>query len=244
VESVLAKSKNRFRVDIDDVAARVSEGFDAVILTNPNSPTGTLLSRSELTTLFSSFGDTRFWIDETYIEFAGTENSVEQFAGESANVFVCKSMSKVYALSGLRAAYMVGPEAEIGNLGKSVPPWAVSLPAQVAAVAALSAGDYYNAQYRRTAELREQLAKGLRERCSIVAFPSVANYLLCELPAEASDATEIERRARKHKVFLRTGEGIHPSLGPRTIRIAVKSREMNQRAIEVLAELVRGSCDT
>lgn len=242
-ESVVGRSENRFRVDIDEVAARVAEGYDAVVLTNPNSPTGALLPRSELTALFSHFGDTRFWIDETYIEFAGTGNSVEQFAGESANVFVCKSMSKVYALSGLRAAYMVGPEAEIANLGKSVPPWAVSLPAQVAAVAALSSGDYYNAQYRRTAELREQLSEALRETCGIVAFPSVANYLLCELPAEAPDAAEIERRARKQQVFLRTGEGIHPSLGPRTIRIAVKNREMNLRAIEVLATLVRGPCD-
>jgi histidinol-phosphate/aromatic aminotransferase/cobyric acid decarboxylase-like protein len=138
---------------------------------------------------------------------------------------------------------LVGPETEIAFLGQLVPPWAVSLPAQVAAVAALSSGDYYNARYRQTAELREQLAEGLRERCNIVAFPSVANFLLCELPATAPDAADIERRARKHNVFLRTGEGIHPSLGPRTIRIAVKSREMNQRAIEVLATLVRGPCD-
>ena len=146
-------------------------------------------------------------------------------------------MSKAYALSGLRAAYLVGPGAEIAKLERFVPPWAVSLPAQVAAVAALSSGDYYSAQYRRTAKLREQLAADLRDRCGIVAFPSVTNFLLCTLPAEASDATDIVRRAGKLKVFVRTGEEIHPSLGPRTIRIAVKSPEMNRKTIEVLSTL-------
>ena len=166
-----------------------------------------------------------------------------QLAAESANVFVCKSMSKAYALSGLRAAYMVGPRPEIAKLAKLGPPWAVSLPAQVAAVAALSSGDYYNAQYRRTAELREQLAAELRDRCGIVAFPSVTNFLLCVLPAQTSDAADIVRRARTYEVFLRTGEEIHLSLGQRTIRIAVinKGPEMNRKIIEVLSTLVLSS---
>ncbi len=243
VESVVGKMDDGFRVDLDQVAERMTENYDAVVLVNPNSPTGALLPRSELKKLFSRCEGTRFWVDETYVEFACTENSVEQLAAESANVFVCKSMSKAYALSGLRAAYLVGPEAQIAKLRKLVPPWAVSLPAQVAAVAALSSGDYYSEQYRRTAELREQLATELRDRCGIVAFASVTNFLLCQLPAEASDAADIARRARKLKVFFRTGEDIHPSLGPRTIRIAVKSPEMNRKIIEVLSTLAIGSCD-
>ena len=244
VESVVGRIESGFRIDLNQVAERVTEGYDAVVLVNPNSPTGTLLPRSGLAKLFSRCENTRVWVDETYVEFAGTENSVEQLAAGSANVFVCKSMSKAYALSGLRAAYLVGPAAEIARLRKLVPPWAVSLPAQVAAIAALSSSDYYNAQYFRTAELREQLAAELRDRCGIVAIPSVTNFLLCELPAQASDAANIVRRARTHDVFVRTGEGIHPSLGPRTIRIAVKSQEMNRKLVEVLSTLVVGSgCD-
>jgi histidinol-phosphate/aromatic aminotransferase/cobyric acid decarboxylase-like protein len=241
VESVVGKSANGFRINLDQLAEQVTRGYDAVVLVNPNSPTGTLLSRPELTKLFTRCAGTRFWVDETYIEFAGAEHSVEQFAAKSDYVFVCKSMSKAYALSGLRAAYMVGPEAEIARLGKLLPPWSVSLPAQIAAVAALSSADYYSEQYRRTAELREQLAAGPRERCGIIAFPSVTNCLLCELPAGAPDAADIMRRTRKQNVFLRSGEEIHSSLGSRTIRIAVKGSEMNLRVIEVLETIVLDS---
>ncbi|HEX8896235.1 MAG TPA: aminotransferase class I/II-fold pyridoxal phosphate-dependent enzyme [Terriglobales bacterium] len=238
VSSVVGRSENSFRMDLDQVKERLAEHYDLVVLVNPNSPTGALLPPLALKKLLSAFEHTRFWVDETYVEFAGVENSVESLAAGSANVFVCKSMSKVYALSGLRAAYMVGPEKEIAELGKILPPWAVSLPAQVAAIAALASGDYYSAQYIRTAEIREELAAKLRERCGIVAIPSVANFLLCELPPDASDAADIVRRARKLKLCIRAGEEIHTSLGPRTIRIAVKSPEMNRRTIEVLSALV------
>jgi histidinol-phosphate/aromatic aminotransferase/cobyric acid decarboxylase-like protein/GNAT superfamily N-acetyltransferase len=241
VDSIVASREDRFVMDLGHVAERLANGYDLVILVNPNSPTGTLLPPDRVKKLFSQFERTRFLIDETYLEFAGVENSVEQFAAESKNAFVCKSMSKVYALSGARVAYMIGPEAEIVTLGTLLPPWAVSLPAQVAAVAALSAGKYYATQYQRTALLRDELTADLLERCGIVAYESVTNCLLCELPANAPDAAEIVLQARDQNVFLRTGQGIHRSLGPRTIRIAVKNREMNQEMIRVLERLVQRS---
>lgn len=59
--------------------------------TRPSTPSGTLT--------------TRIWIDETYIDYVDPKLSLESFAAVSPNVIVCKSMSKVYALSGLRVAY-------------------------------------------------------------------------------------------------------------------------------------------
>lgn len=238
VDSVVARAEDGFRVALHEVERRLKEDYDAVVLVNPNSPTGTLLSPKSLAELIERFPSTRFWIDETYIEFCGSEHSLERFASKSTNAFVCKSMSKVYALSGLRAAYMVGPSAEIVALSQIVPPWAVSLPAQVAAVAALAERDYYPAQYRATAELREQLASRLRTECGITAFPSVTNCLLCTLPKTAPCADELADRAREHNLFIRSGAGIHPSLGPHTIRIAVKSSSMNERTVSTLRQLL------
>jgi histidinol-phosphate/aromatic aminotransferase/cobyric acid decarboxylase-like protein len=238
VDSFVAKAENAFRVDLREAEERLNGGYDAVVLVNPNSPTGTLLKPEPLVELIARHPNTRFWIDETYIEFCGAQNSLEQFASESSNAFVCKSMSKVYALSGLRAAYMVGPAAEIAVLSRLVPPWAVSLPAQVAGIAALSARDYYRLQYHATAELREELASRLETECGITAFPSVTNCLLCTLPPNAPDADEVVNSARRHNLFIRTGAGIHPSLGSHTIRIAVKNKSMNDRTVAVLRQLL------
>src|SRR6185369_9289782 len=101
---------------------------------------------------------TRIWVDETYIEYAGSGESLEQFAAESENVIVCKSMSKVYALSGARVAYLCAGAHQLEGLRAITPPWVVSLPAQVAATVALRDPRYYNGRYDETQVLREQLA--------------------------------------------------------------------------------------
>ena len=109
------------------------------MLVNPNTPTGRQLPTPTLETLLASMPTTtRAWVDETYIEFAGGE-SLERFAARSTNVVVCKSMSKAYALSGVRAAYLCGPADMMRELRMLCPPWSVSLPGQIAACEALRA---------------------------------------------------------------------------------------------------------
>src|SRR5204863_2860682 len=98
------------------------------------------------------------WLDETYVDYISAAESLETFAAASRNVVVCKSMSKVYALSGARAAYLCGPAPLLEELRALTPPWAVGLVGQVAAVAALQDPDYYAARYAETRRLREQLA--------------------------------------------------------------------------------------
>jgi histidinol-phosphate/aromatic aminotransferase/cobyric acid decarboxylase-like protein len=242
VDSITARADEGFRIDQKELAQRLERGYDAVALVNPNSPTGVLLPSSKLAELIPQFPGTRFWIDETYIEYCGASHSLEKFAAASHNAFVCKSMSKVYALSGLRSAYLVGPAEGIASLSCLLPPWAVSLPAQVAAVAALKEDEYYSKQFRATAELREHLIAELKTQCGIISFPSSTNCLLCRLPATAPHANEIVRRAREHSLFIRSGASIHDSLGPDTIRIAVKSQVLNERTISVLRQvlLLRG----
>src|SRR5690606_3858218 len=95
-----------FAPDLDaiDAAAR---GADLVILVNPNSPTGTLFDPDALWRLIERHTPrTRFWIDEAYIDYIDPAASLEQRAAKRQGVVVCKTMSKVYALSGLRAAYL------------------------------------------------------------------------------------------------------------------------------------------
>jgi histidinol-phosphate/aromatic aminotransferase/cobyric acid decarboxylase-like protein len=181
---------------------------------------------------------TRIWIDETYIEYAGAEHSLERHAAATKNVFVCKSMSKAYALSGIRVAYLVGDATELTKLRAFAPPWSVSLPAQVAAVAALEASEYYQARYRETAELREQLANALRDRFGFEVVPSKTNFLMCHVAEHLPPAAEICAQTSKLGVYLRDAGNISQSLGPRVLRIAVKDRLRNERIVQALATVL------
>ena len=239
VDSLPLCRANQYRIDAAKLAQRLSAGYDIVVLVNPNSPTGVLLARSELEpVLAEASANTRVWIDETYIEYAGLQHSVEHFAARSAGVFVCKSMSKAYALSGLRAAYLAGPAVDIQDLRQFVPPWSVSLPAQVAVVHALAASDYYSERYCETRVLRQQFAAELRGQFGFEVVPSDTNFLLCHVPASCPPAAEICQRTQQRGVFLRDAGHISSRLGERCIRIAVKDAIGNRRVLEVLGSIL------
>jgi len=214
---------------------------DFAVLVNPNSPTGQHVPRSVLEGVLARAPQcTRIWVDETYVEYAGADQSLERFAAGSENVVVCKSMSKVYALSGLRAAYLCAPRVLAAELRVLTPPWAVSLPAQVAGVAALADPDYYSARYSETHILRERFAARLLEIAPMEIFPSVGNFLLCHLPDGAPLAHEIVERCRRENLFIRDAVRMGRHLGSRALRIAVKDGPTNQRMLDILSRALKG----
>ncbi len=166
-----------------------------------------------------------------------TRQSLERFAAASANVMVCKSMSKVYALSGVRAAYLCGPESMIAELRGFTPPWAVSLPAQVAAVAALQDPDYYAARYAETHRLREALAVALSRFDGWEILPGIANFLLCHLPATGATAAALVAQCRAQGLFLRDVGAMGRSFGDHALRVAVKDATTNQRMVKILTRV-------
>jgi histidinol-phosphate/aromatic aminotransferase/cobyric acid decarboxylase-like protein len=209
------------------------------VLVNPNSPTGRHLPAAELReVLRGAPAETRIWIDETYIDYVGGQESLESFATSSRNVVVCKSMSKVYALSGLRAAYLCAPQAIAAKLRAITPPWAVSLPAQVAAVNALLDSKYYAARYAQTHRLRGELMHGLSE-LGFEVTPAVANFLLCELPRNTISVAELVRRCREQKLFLRDVSNM--GVQANAVRIAVKDDVANAQMLRVIREVLAGS---
>lgn len=236
----LARSKN-YRLDPAELERYSRSNYDLIALVNPNSPTGQHVPRGELETVLQRVpAKTLVWVDETYIEYTGANQSLEKFAANSSNVIVCKSMSKVYALSGVRAAYLCGPERIITELSAITPPWAVSLPAQMAAVAALQDPDYYAARHDETKRLRDALANEIAQTTDWEILPGSANFLLCLLPKDGSTAAEIVRRCRAHGLFLRDAGAMGRSFGARALRVAVKDAATNERMNETLKEVLSG----
>jgi histidinol-phosphate/aromatic aminotransferase/cobyric acid decarboxylase-like protein/GNAT superfamily N-acetyltransferase len=234
VDRLPLEAAQNYAVDLDCLEAALADGYDLIVLVNPNSPTGAHIPRSKLEPLLARApATTRIWIDETYTDYVGAGESLERFAAESENAIVCKSMSKVYALSGARVAYLCAGAHQLESLRAITPPWVVSLPAQVAAVRALESPAYYAARYRETAILRDQLSQGLQSLGWNVA-PGIANFLLCQLPAAGPDAATVVARAREHGVFLRNAASMSPRLGTQGVRIAVKDADANQRMLAVL----------
>ncbi len=237
VDRLRLARKDDYRVPLDRLAESLRSDFDLVVLVNPNSPTGQFVAREELQSVLADVpARTRVWIDETYIDYVGREQSLERWAAVTENVFVCKSMSKGSALSGARVGYLCGSARQITPLRALMPPWAVSLPAQVAAVEALRDSDYYEARYRETQSLREQLASGLRSLGWDVV-PGCANFLLAQLPADQPIAQDVIVRCREQGLFLRDVSSMGTVFDGRAIRVAVKNAATQVRMLDILRTL-------
>lgn len=243
LERVIGCTVKRFKLHREEgyevntlrLAEKLAEGFDQVVWVNPNSPTGRHVVRSDVEKVLSQCpGSTRIWIDETYVEYAEGDQSLERFAAGSPNVVVVKSMSKVYGLSGLRVGYLCGSRSLLEPLRGLTPPWSVSLPAQVAAICALRSPDYYGLRYRETHQLRAHLIKGLRQIGIREIIPGVANFIMFHLPDKAPCGNTVINRCRKQGLFIRDAGEMGKGMGDRAIRIAVKDADSNRRLLRIL----------
>lgn len=204
--------------------------YDLVVLTNPNSPTGVL---AEMMGVLATVGlKTRVWVDETYIEYAGIDESVEPCVDEYPNLIVCKSMSKAYALSGLRVGYVCAHPTQLESVRARTPPWIVSRVAQRAAIEALKRPTYYAERYEETRVLRNQLSAFLSQHGWFVLGDSCANFVLCQPPLGVL-ASDVVDACATLKLAIRLVDSL-------TLRIAVQDAETQSRMMDVLESVTDG----
>jgi histidinol-phosphate/aromatic aminotransferase/cobyric acid decarboxylase-like protein len=210
--------------------------YDLVVLVNPNNPTGRLTPAADVRRILDGAPEsTRIWIDEAYIDYADPDATCERATTGRPNVVVCKSLSKAYALSGARVAYMVANAGAASQVRRITPPWVVSLPAQVAAVAALQDEAFYRARWAETIRLRSRLAAELQEAIpGLAVFDTCANFVLCRLPDGGPSSDVVCERCRMQDVYLRDMGEMGQGLGPVFVRVAVANEGANFRVVAAL----------
>ena len=234
--------ETHFQIDVAELC-RVACNHDALILVNPNSPTGIYCDQMEhvVKRLHSDRKANRsrckcIWVDETYIDYVQGAVSLESVVSSVPELIVCKSMSKVYALSGLRIAYIASQQAN--HLRPYVPPWSVSLPAQLAGIEALSHPSYYKQQYEIIHERRLILEKALHAM-NMIVFSGCANFVLAFLPETCSmDASQFVDRCRENHVYVRDVTDMGSTLGKCAIRFAVRPSPELLQMLDTVANIL------
>ncbi|MEV7343863.1 aminotransferase class I/II-fold pyridoxal phosphate-dependent enzyme [Streptomyces sp. NPDC093544] len=234
VDRLPLRRADGWRIDPARLAAATRSGrYDLVVVVNPNNPTGRQLPGAELRSVIAdSPKATRWWIDEAYLGYVGLSESLADLAAVDPRVVVCSSLSKMYALSGVRAAYLVAEPTVTEQLRRWTPPWAVSLPAQLAAVAALRDPSYYADRWAQTHTLRHQLAGDLAAvDGSATIDEAVGNFLTVTLPPDGPSAATLVHECRRSDVYLRDLSPMSTAYEGRTLRIAVRGSTENARIV-------------
>jgi len=172
-----------FTFDVDAFLAGLPPNPGVVFLANPNNPTGGLIESADLARIAAATS-ALVVVDECYFEFAGV--TALDLLKDHANVLILRSLSKSFALAGLRVGYALGHPEVVQTLAKVDQVFSVNVAAQTGALAALRALDYYRPFFARTAELRTLWSEALTG-LGLRVFPSAANILLADYSALTSE---------------------------------------------------------
>lgn len=226
-----------FRIDpVALVRALEAWGAGGFVLVNPCNPTGQYLSAADVRFILEAI-DTRIpcLIDETYFAYMPEhDGSMQAAVAQHPNLVILRSLSKVYALSGLRVGYALVSSARAQSLQERTPPYTVSTLAQMAAIEALGDPAYalqmVHATHERRAHLREQLRgiPGLR------VVESHINSLLLDLADCPIDAAELVRRLAAEGILLRDISSQGDQYPGRFVRLSVLDYPTHTRIVDRL----------
>jgi threonine-phosphate decarboxylase len=235
VVTLAMRPEQHFRLDPADVLeAAATQSADAVVFSNPHNPSGTMLPRAEVLALVRGLArmGCATIVDEAFIDYMPGESIAAELSADEP-VVVLRSLTKFYAMPGLRIGYAFAGTEVAARMRAALPSWPTGFIEQSAAVAALSDPAYDERTRAVNADERTRLAAGLAERGMLVA-PASANYLLADVRERTDDAVALaEGILREYGIVLRSFDE-EPALTQGYLRLAVRARADNARLLQAL----------
>jgi histidinol-phosphate aminotransferase len=221
-----------FAHDLEAMADAITPRTKIIFVTNPNNPTGTLISQAEIDRFVARVPENVvIFFDEAYMEFLDEPLDTVQFIRDGRqNIVVARTFSKIQGLAGLRIGYGLATKEMAEILQKTREPFNANSIAQAGAVAGLLDEGHQEATRKLNQEGRDYL-----QRCfaslGLKYVPSHANFVLVKV----GDGQAIFKALQERGVIIRTMD----SYGlPEWIRVTVGTMEENTRFIRELNHFV------
>lgn len=247
IKTIEVPMKN-FTHDLESMAGQINHKTKAIFIANPNNPTGTYCNQ-KATAQFFSFIKSKFQkilsmnkplivFDEAYYEFS--KNLVPDYPDtlsyfhQEYPIIILRTFSKVYGLAGLRVGYGIAKKEIIDALDRVRPPFNVSTPAQMTAIAALQDETHVRKSIKIVKEQMSYLVLELN-KLGIQCLPSAANFLLMDV--HPFRGRELFNRLLRKGVIVRAMDEYQ---FPYHVRVTVGLPHENQFFIKKLKEVYRG----
>jgi threonine-phosphate decarboxylase len=228
-------ARHGFELQMDDVLQAMQHS-DLLFLGNPNNPTGRLISSSLLRQIISS--EKPLIVDEAFIDFVPNEEkaSLIREAAVTKNLFVIRSMTKFYAIPGIRLGFIVAHPEAIARLQQLQVHWSVNYLAQLIGKAVLDDGEYA-AKTKDWLRTEHAWLTAELQAMGLTVFPSDTNFILFSFSKESGvDVKIMQQRLGLRGILIRDAS-LFKGLDASYCRIAVRLRADNER---LLAELRQG----
>lgn len=224
------------RANVDALLAAITPKTKIIFLANPNNPTGSYLTDSEVKKLIAETPkNVLIVLDCAYEEFVETAdypNAIE-LVKANENVVLTRTFSKIYGLASLRIGWCYSSKEIAEILNKIRGPFNVGGPAQVAAVAALADDEFFIASKNHNKKWLKIFFDELAKSPKIKAHPSIANFILLDF-GTAEKCQEANQKLLAHGIIFRemNAYGL-----PNCLRATIGTEEENLLILKVLKNI-------
>ena len=223
VEKLPMSEDQGFVLDLCEFESRL-KGNEIVFIGQPNNPTGLTVNTDHLRDLARRKPDTTFVVDEAFADFLCDFDSIT--VERPANVLVLCSLTKFYAIPGLRLGCAVADPELVERCKRLMPTWSVNALAQAVGTMALKDEEYAARTREFVMQQRERLISDLRQMPGLAVYDSRANFVLCKLCRADLDATALAGRLLRNGIAVRVCDNFD-GLDSRFFRVAVRTEAEN-----------------
>lgn len=222
--------------DVDAILAAVTPRTRMVFIANPNNPTGTYITFSEVKRLHAGLpAHVLLVLDAAYAEFvrANDYESGIALVSEHENVVMTRTFSKIFGLAALRLGWLYGPAHVVDVLNRIRGPFNVTTGAILAGVAAMEDQTFVDKAVAHNSTWLSWLAAEIG-KLGITVTPSVGNFLLLNFP-DAKPAPAADAFLQDRGIIARRMEAYGL---PRALRLSVGDEEANRAVVAALKEFM------
>lgn len=228
-----------FEVDINELILAVEKNnVDTICLCNPNNPTGKIVKKNEMKDLltYCQTKQIHLIIDEAFMDFLPQEESMDTEIAANKNLFIVRSLTKIFAIPGLRLGYLLTSNKEIMlDLNKSAVPWRINCFAEIAGKISLQDTEYLTKSIDNIEIERAFLENKLNKLSALKLFSSTVNFIFFS----CSNPQTIQKDLLEKGVLIRDCSN-YKGLSNNYYRIAVRSHAENDLLIKVFEEYFDG----
>lgn len=240
---VFLEEKKNFYPDLDLIISHLPQR-GMLFLCNPNNPTGILLKKKDLRQIIlaANSKDTIVVIDESFMDFVITESewSFLQNQDMPENLLVLRSLTKFFALPGLRLGFLRAHPQVREKIAASLSPWNVNILAQKGGQVLFADIAYLEKSRHKIQKEKEYLFAEIKKIAGLKPFPAAANFILVKVEKGPCNP-ELQNMLGRKGVYVRDCSTFR-GLTSRFFRIAVKSRRENEVLLALLRTIFAEDC--
>ena len=240
ISYAMLSEKCDFNSPVRDLIIKI-KGHDILFIGNPNNPTGTLFTAEDMELLIEHAENNGCFVvvDESFMDFIKTSEvfSVLPLVEKYHNLLVLHSLTKFYAIPGLRLGFAATDHEVLDPLYSAKDIWNVNSLAQVAGITALSDKVYQRRSRTYTRTEINYLYEELETFDKLKVYEPTVNFILVNITKTNLTASELREKLLAKGILIRNCEN-YPGIDENYVRFAVRTREENDLLIDALSEIL------